>query len=77
MDSASGAMTAAPPVAVRQRKRRWWRKHQLTASCKAQFVVNAKHPPTLSVSAAPDSLKAGEASTITAIGNSDENRPLS
>lgn len=53
------------------------RKHQLTASCKAQFAVNAKHPPTLSVSAAPDSLKAGEASTITATGNSDENRPLS
>jgi outer membrane protein OmpA-like peptidoglycan-associated protein len=51
-------------------------KHQRTASCQATFMVNAKHPPTLSVSANPASLNSGESSTITATGSSLDNRPL-
>ena len=53
------------------------RKHQQTASCKASFIVNAVHPPTLSVSADPASIKPGDSSTITARGRSQDNRPLS
>jgi hypothetical protein len=54
-------------------------KHQQTASCQAGFSVNEppKHPPVLSVSAEPTSLKSGDASTITATGSSPDNRPLS
>jgi outer membrane protein OmpA-like peptidoglycan-associated protein len=51
-------------------------KHQRMASCQATFTVNAKHPPTLAVSANPDSLNAGDSSTITANGSSPDNRPL-
>jgi len=53
------------------------RKHQQTASCEATFSVNELHPPTLSVSADPASLKSGDAATITARGSSQDNRPLS
>jgi hypothetical protein len=54
-------------------------KHQQTASCQAAFSVNEppKHPPVLSVSAQPNSLMSGDASTITATGSSPDNRPLS
>ncbi len=51
-------------------------KQQRTASCQATFMVNAKHPPTLSLSASPESLRCGDSSTITAYGNSPDNRPL-
>ena len=51
-------------------------KHQRTASCQATYMVNAKHPPTLSISASPDSLCTGASSTITASGSSPDNRPL-
>lgn len=53
--------------------------HQQTASCQTAFSVNElpKHPPVLSVSAAPASLISGDASTITAVGSSPDNRPLS
>ena len=36
-----------------------------------------QHPPTLSVTADPDSLTSGDSSTITAHGSSPDNRPLS
>jgi hypothetical protein len=38
--------------------------------------VNAKHPPVLTISANPSSLRCGEPSTITADGSSPDNRPL-
>jgi hypothetical protein len=52
-------------------------KNQRTASCQATFMVNAKHPPTLTVAAAPERVVCGDASTINAFGNSPDNRPLS
>ena len=54
-------------------------KHQQIASCVAGFNVNQPpmHPPILSVSANPASVKAGDSSTITAVGSSVDNRPLS
>jgi hypothetical protein len=51
-------------------------KHQHSAACQAAFMVNVKHPPTLAVSANPSSLTCGATSTITAEGNSPDNRPL-
>ena len=53
--------------------------HQATASCSASFTVNQPpmHPPVLSVSARPSSVVAGDASVITAMGSSPDNRPLS
>jgi outer membrane protein OmpA-like peptidoglycan-associated protein len=50
--------------------------HQRTASCQATFMVKEQHPPTLSVTANPDTVTAGEPSTITANGSSPDNRPL-
>jgi hypothetical protein len=55
-------------------------KHQQMASCTASFSVNQPppmNPPVLSVSANPASVKAGDSSTITAVGSSPDNRPLS
>jgi hypothetical protein len=46
------------------------------ASCSAAFTVKAYEPPTVSCSASPDTLKPGDPSTITAIGVSPQNRPL-
>ncbi|PSH03760.1 MAG: hypothetical protein CXZ00_10430 [Acidobacteria bacterium] len=52
-------------------------KHQQIANCTVGFSVNEpKHPPVLSLSANPDSLKCGEPSTISASGSSADNRPL-
>ncbi len=47
------------------------------ADCSAQFTVKAFEPPTISCSASPTSVNPGDASTITAIGRSPQNRPLS
>lgn len=54
-------------------------KHQQMANCQATFSVNEppKHPPVISISADPTSLKSGDPSTITATGSSPDNRPLS
>ena len=48
------------------------------ATCNAQFTINEppKHPPTLSCSANPATVKSGEPSTITATGDNPDNRPL-
>jgi hypothetical protein len=50
-----------------------------TATCSASFTVNEppKHPPTLSCSADPTTVRSGNPSTITCQGNSPDNRPLS
>jgi len=46
------------------------------ADCSASFSVKAYEPPTISCSANPSTIKPGESSTVTAIGMSPQNRPL-
>lgn len=46
------------------------------ADCTAAYTVKPFEPPTLSCSANPSDLKPGDSSTITAIGVSPQNRPL-
>ena len=46
------------------------------ADCTTQFTVTAFQPPTISCSANPSTLNAGDPSTITASGVSPQNRPL-
>jgi hypothetical protein len=47
-----------------------------SADCSASFTVKAYEPPTVSCSANPSTIKPGEGSTITAVGLSPQNRPL-
>ncbi len=47
-----------------------------SADCSGQFTINAFQLPTISCSASPSSLNAGELSTITASAVSPQNRPL-
>ena len=46
------------------------------ADCAASFTVKAFEPPTISCSANPSTLAPGDSATITATGNSPQNRPL-
>ena len=46
------------------------------ADCTANFTVKQFEPPTISCSANPTSLNPGDSSTITAMGVSPQNRPL-
>lgn len=48
------------------------------ANCAASFTINEppKHPPTISCSANPTTVKSGDPATITCQGNSPDNRPL-
>ncbi len=46
------------------------------ADCTASFTVKAFEPPTVSCSANPSTVNAGDPSTITASGVSPQNRPL-
>jgi outer membrane protein OmpA-like peptidoglycan-associated protein len=46
------------------------------ADCSAPYVVKAFEPPTVSCSATPSTVVSGDSSTITAIGASPQNRPL-
>jgi outer membrane protein OmpA-like peptidoglycan-associated protein len=54
------------------------KKNPMVAECNATFTVNEppKHPPTISCSANPTTVKAGDAVTITSTGNSPDGRPL-
>ena len=47
-----------------------------SADCSATFTVKAYEPPTITCSANPTTLKPGDTSTITAVGISPQNRPL-
>jgi hypothetical protein len=47
-----------------------------SADCSASFTVKAYEPPTVSCSASPSTIKPGDTSTITAVGVSPQNRPL-
>ncbi len=46
------------------------------ADCTAPYVVKAFEPPTVSCSASPVTVVSGAPSTITAVGISPQNRPL-
>jgi outer membrane protein OmpA-like peptidoglycan-associated protein len=46
------------------------------ADSSASFTVKAYEPPTISCSSSPSTIKPGETSTVTAIGTSPQNRPL-
>jgi outer membrane protein OmpA-like peptidoglycan-associated protein len=48
------------------------------ATCSANFTINEppKHPPTITCSANPTTVRSGDPSTITCQGNSPDNRPL-
>ena len=46
------------------------------ADCTAVYVLRALEPPTVSCSASPSVVTSGDSSTITAIGVSPQNRPL-
>jgi hypothetical protein len=47
-----------------------------TADCSASFAVKAYEPPTISCTANPTTIKPGETSTVTSMGMSPQNRPL-
>jgi len=47
-----------------------------TADCSATFTVKAYEPPTIGCSTSPSTIKPGETSTITSVGLSPQNRPL-
>jgi len=47
-----------------------------SADATASFTVKAFEPPTISCSASPSNLKPGDPSTVTAVGVSPQNRPL-
>jgi hypothetical protein len=47
-----------------------------TATCTAGITVKAFEPPTISCSASPSTIKPGDTATITAVGVSPQNRPL-
>jgi outer membrane protein OmpA-like peptidoglycan-associated protein len=51
-------------------------KPRENADCSASYVVKAFEPPTVGCSANPSSVLSGDSSTVTAIGVSPENRPL-
>ncbi len=46
------------------------------ADCTVPFTINPPQPPTISCSANPSSVNPGDSSTITAMANSPQNRPL-
>ena len=46
------------------------------ADCSVDFTVKAFEPPTISCSASPSSVNPGDSSTITSVGMSPQNRPL-
>ena len=46
------------------------------AACTATFIVKRFEPPTISCVASPGTIKPGETSTISAVGVSPQNRPL-
>ena len=51
-------------------------KKNNVASCTASFTVKQPHPPVATCSASPDSVQAGQASTVTVNASSPDNFPL-
>ncbi len=54
-------------------------KHQMSAGCDSKFTVKEppKHPPLMSCSAMPTTVRAGDPVTVSAQASSPDNRPLS
>jgi hypothetical protein len=48
-----------------------------TAECSAEYAVKQFEPPTISCSVSPSTIKPGDTATVTAVGVSPQNRPLS
>jgi hypothetical protein len=48
-----------------------------SAECSSDYAVKAFDPPTISCSASPSTIKPGDSATVTAVGVSPQNRPLS
>ena len=46
------------------------------ADCSALFTVKAYEPPTISCTANPSTMHPGDTSTVTSVGISPQNRPL-
>ena len=47
-----------------------------SAECSASFTVKPFEPPTISCSASPNTIKPGDTATVTSVGVSPQNRPL-
>ena len=47
-----------------------------TATCTAGLTVKAFEPPTISCSVSPSTIKPGDTATVTSVGMSPQNRPL-
>jgi hypothetical protein len=47
-----------------------------SAECSAAYAVKQFEPPTISCSASPSTIKPGDSATVTAVGMSPQNRPL-
>ena len=47
-----------------------------TADCSATFTVKAYEPPTISCSASPSTINPGDSASVTSVGVSPQNRPL-
>ena len=47
-----------------------------SAECSAEYAVKQFEPPTISCSASPSTIKPGDSATVTAVGVSPQNRPL-
>ncbi len=47
-----------------------------SAECSAEYAVKQFEPPTVSCSASPSTIKPGDSATVTAVGVSPQNRPL-
>ncbi len=47
-----------------------------SAQCSASFTVKPFEPPTISCSASPNTIKPGDMATVTSVGMSPQNRPL-
>jgi outer membrane protein OmpA-like peptidoglycan-associated protein len=47
-----------------------------SADCSASYTVRAYEPPTISCSASPSTINPGDSSTVTSVGVSPQNRPL-
>jgi hypothetical protein len=48
-----------------------------SAECSSDYAVKAFDPPTITCSASPSTIKPGDSATVTAVGVSPQNRPLS
>jgi outer membrane protein OmpA-like peptidoglycan-associated protein len=72
---APGAYTAKAEVKEGKKGKEGLKPGQ-TADATADFKVKEFEPPTISCSASPTTIKPGDTSTITAIGSSPQNRPL-